>query len=300
MNIQFHGVVVPVPTILYRDGQVDEKGMRNLIDFLIESKVNGLFFLGSGGEFAQMSVELRKKVAAFATQYVNGRVPVLIGTGTPSTKETIALSTHAQAIGADAVVVINPYYYHLAEEHLFQYFSEVADQIELPIILYNYPALTGQDLTAEFVLQLAKTHSNIVGIKETVESIGHTREMIQTVKSEKPDFAVFSGYDDHFLSCLVNGGDGSIPLTASFVPEFSVGIYQSFTNNNFREMVDFHRKLAPLLQLYKLDTPFMNVAKEAIRARGIEVSTDVLAPARSLSIDKVKYVKDFLENVLNK
>ena len=108
---RFHGVIPPVSTIVDQNECLDEKGMKNLIDFLIESKVNGLFFLGSGGEFSQMSTSLRKKVAEFAVQYVNGRLPVLIGTGTPSTKETISLSMHAKEIGADGIVVIKPYYW---------------------------------------------------------------------------------------------------------------------------------------------------------------------------------------------
>jgi 2-dehydro-3-deoxy-D-pentonate aldolase len=291
---QFHGVVVPVPTILNKD-RIDEKGMGNLIDFLIDSKVDGLFFLGSGGEFAQMPIELRKIVAEFATKYVNGRVPVLIGTGTPNTNETISLSLHAKQAGADGVVIINPYYYKLTEEGLFQHYAEIAENIDLPIIFYNYPELTGQDLTPEFVLKLVKKYPNFVGIKDTVVAVGHTREMIQIVKSEVPDFCVFSGYDDHFLNNLSLGGDGSIPLTASFAPELSVGIYQAFKQGKYGKAIELHQRLAPLLLLYKLDSPFMNVAKEAILLRGIEISTDVLAPSRSLSEEKKEELKIFLK-----
>ncbi|MDQ0857854.1 dihydrodipicolinate synthase family protein [Bacillus sp. V2I10] len=297
---QFHGVIPPVPTILHKDGRIDEKGMENLIDFLIESKVDGLFFLGSGGEFGQMSVELRKDVAQFVTRYINGRVPVLIGTGTTGTKETISLSLHAKKVGADGIVVINPYYYKLTEDSLFQHFAEIAENVDLPIILYNYPELTGQDLSPEFVLKLVRAYPHIVGIKDTVLSVGHTREMILKVKSEKTDFSVFSGYDDHFLNNLSLGGDGSIPLTASFVPELSVGIYQAFKQGNYGHAIDLHRQLAPVLLLYKLDSPFMNVAKEAIRLRGIEISTDVLAPVRSLSAEKKEQLKSFLNELLDK
>lgn len=297
---KFHGVIPPVPTILHEDGRIDEKGMGNLIDFLIDSKVDGLFFLGSGGEFSQMSVELRKEVAEFVTRYINGRTPVLIGTGTPSTKETISLSLHAQEIGADGIIVINPYYWPLTEESLFQHYAEIAENIDMPIMLYNFPALTGKDLSPEFVLKLVRAFPNIVGIKDTVDAVGHTREMILTVKSEKPEFAVFSGYDDHFLNTLSLGGDGSIPLTASFAPEYSTGIYQAFKQGNYGEAIELHRKLAPLPLLYKLDSPFMNVAKEAIRLRGIEISTDVLAPVRSLSDEKKEQLKRLLHQFIDK
>ena len=295
---QFHGVIPPVATILNKDGRLDEKGMATLIDFLIDSKVDGLFFLGSGGEFASMSIELRKEVAEFTTRYVNGRVPVVIGTGTPSTKETIALSLHAKEVGADGLVIINPYYYKLTEESLFQHFTEIAENVDLPIILYNFPEMTGQDLSPEMVLKLVQQNPNIIGIKETVVSVGHTREMIRTVKAEKPSFAVFCGYDDHFFNTLALGGDGSIGLTANFAPEIQVGIYQAFKDGNFDQAITLHRQLASLLELYKLNSPFMNVVKEAMVWRGMEISTEVLAPVRPLSEEKKQFLKSYLSEVL--
>ncbi|MDQ0218183.1 dihydrodipicolinate synthase family protein [Peribacillus cavernae] len=297
---KFHGIIPPVSTILHKDGCLDEKGMENLIDFLIDSKVDGLFFLGSGGEFSQMSVELRKEVAEFAIQYVNGRLPVLIGTGSTSTKEAILLSLHAKEAGADGVVIINPYYWVLSDENLFQHYADIAENVKMPILLYNFPALTGQDLSPEFVLKLARVYPNIVGIKETVESVAHTREMILTVKSEINDFAVFSGFDDHLLNTLSLGGDGSIPATANFAPELSTGIYQAFKQGNYGQAIELHRKLAPLPTLYKLDSPFVSVVKEALCQRGIEVSKDVLAPARPLNDEKKAQVKKIINQVLDK
>ncbi|MDQ6598860.1 dihydrodipicolinate synthase family protein [Bacillus salipaludis] len=297
---KFHGVIPPVSTILHSDGCIDKKGMGNLIDFLINSKVDGLFFLGSGGEFSQMSLEFRKEVAEFATQYVNGRVPVLIGTGSTSTKESISLSLHAKEIGADGIVVINPYYWSLSEENLFQYYAEIAQSVDLPILLYNFPELTGQDLSPEFVLELVEAFPNIIGIKETVQSVGHTKEMILKVKHKKPDFAVFSGYDDHLLNTLSLGGDGAIPATANFAPELSIGIYQAFKQENYGKAIELHRKLAQLTLLYKLDSPLVSIVKEAVSIRGIEVSTEVLAPAHSLSDEKKEQVKSMLNQIVDK
>jgi 4-hydroxy-tetrahydrodipicolinate synthase len=296
---KFHGIIPPVSTILHHDEQIDKNGMGNLIDFLIHSKVDGLFFLGSGGEFSQMSVELRKEVAEFAIQYVNGRVPVLIGTGCPSTKETVSLSLHAKENGADGIVVVNPYYSHLSEDNLFQHYAEIAQNVDIPILLYNYPELTGQDLSPEFVLKLVETHPNVIGIKDTVVAMSHTRELILKVKQRHPGFAVFSGYDDHLLNTLSLGGDGSIPATSNFAPELSVGIYHAFKQGNYEKAIELHRKLAFLPLLYKLDTPFVGVVKEAICLRGIEVSTAVLAPARTLCDEKKEKVKSLLNQVLD-
>ncbi len=294
----FQGIIPPVPTLFNKYGDLDKKGMGNLIDFLIDSEVNGLLFLGSGGEFSQMPAELRKEVASFVIQYVNGRVPVIIGTGSPSTKEAVSLSIHAREQGADGIIVINPYYWGLSEDHLYQHYGEIAAHVNIPIILYNYPAITGQDLSPAFVLKLVRAYPNIIGIKETVDSVTHIKEMILTVKSEKKNFSVLAGYEDHLFNTLALGGDGSIPGIANFAPELATGIYQAFSKGNYEKAIELHRKLAPLSLLLKLDSPFVSVIKEAISQRGIEISTEVLPPARPLSNEKIQQVKQFLKQVL--
>lgn len=295
---KFHGVIPPIPTILYKDGTLDENGMKRLIDFLIESKVHGLFFNGSGGEFSQMTVEMRKKLAEFAVKYVNGRVPVLIGTGALGTMETVSLTRHAIEIGADGVVIINPYYWSMSEEVLFHHYRTVAEIANIPIIIYNFPTLTGQNLSPELVYKLAMNHSNIVGIKDTIEDVSHIRDILLKVKENRPDFSVFAGFDDHLLQTLVNGGDGSIPLTSSFVPELSVGIYEAYKSGNYEEAIKLHKRLSPILQLYQLETPFINVAKEAIKLRGIEISTEMLAPLQQLSNEKKEVLAKQLSTLL--
>ncbi|KXG44362.1 dihydrodipicolinate synthase family protein [Tepidibacillus decaturensis] len=296
MERKFYGVIPPVSTIFDESLKLDRQGMGKLIDFLIESGVNGLFFLGSGGEFSQMSVEERKEVAEFATNYVNKRVPVLIGTGGTNTREIIVLNHHAKEVGADGVVIINPYYWPLTDENLFVHYSEIAKNTELPILLYNFPNLTGQDLTPEMILRLVDNHSNIVGIKETVDTAGHIREMILKVKSKHPHFSVLAGFDDHLWNTLSLGGDGCISASGNFAPELTVGIYQAFQNKEYEKAIDLHRRLAFLPLMYKLDSPFVNVVKEATKMRGIEVSTAVLPPARPLSEAKKQELKTILKH----
>ena len=295
MKTNFHGIIPPVSTIFNTDGNLDEKGMATVIDFLIDAHVDGLFFLGSGGEFSQMSVELRKEVAEFTTKYVAGRVPVLIGTGSSNTKEVVSLSQHAEKVGADGVVVINPYYWTLTEENLFAHYTEIAESIELPILLYNFPTLTGQDLPPEFVLRLVEKHENIVGIKETIDSIAHIENMISTVKSRYPDFIVFAGFDNHLFNTLTLGGDGAICASVNFAPEIAVGLYKAFRENDLETAVQFHRKISGLPKMYNLDSPFIGVIKEAMKLRGLDISTYVLAPTSELSTEKKVQLKEILK-----
>ena len=290
----FKGVIPPVSTLFTSEGKLDESGMKRLIDFLIDSGVDGLFFLGSGGEFSQMSVEERKQVAAFATNYVDKRVPVLIGTGGVHTREVIELSEHSKLIGADGVVIINPYYWNLSDDNLYEHYSEIARAVDLPILLYNFPGLTGQELTPEMILKLVETHSNIVGIKDTVDTAGHIREIILKVKSKHPHFAVFAGFDDHLWNTLSLGGDGVISASGNFAPELTIGIYQSFVNKDYGKAIELHQRLAYLPLMYKLDSPFVNVIKEAMKLRGLIDSTYVLPPARPLSEKKIAELKTYL------
>ena len=291
----FHGVIPPISTVFNEDYRLDQVGMGRLIDYLIENGVNGLFFLGTGGEFSQLLLQERKEIAEFAVEYVNHRVPVLIGTGSTSTHEAVELSQHSEKIGADGIVVINPYYMKLSEDNLYRHYQEVCDAVALPILLYNFPAFTGQDLTPDFVLRAVKEHPNIVGIKETVDSVGHIKEMILTVKEKFPDFLVFSGFDDHFLQNLSLGGDGAISSSVNFAPHLAVGLYDAFTGGDLTKAVHIHRQLAILSRLYQLDQPFTNVIKEATKLCGIGINTAVLPPGRPLEQQKKKELLRTLE-----
>ncbi|SFJ44508.1 4-hydroxy-tetrahydrodipicolinate synthase [Halobacillus dabanensis] len=291
----FKGIIPPVSTIFHENGQLNREGMGRLIDFLVDADVDGLFFLGSGGEFSQMSVEERKETAEFVTSYVDGRVPVLIGTGSTSTSEVIDLTQHSKEVGADGVVIVNPYYWPLTEENLFQHYSDIAESVDIPIILYNFPNLTGQELTPELILQLATKYPNIVGVKDTVDTAGHIREIILNVKSKRNDFAVLAGFDDHLLNTLSLGGDGAISASGNFAPELTVGIYQAFLKQNYGKAVELHQQLAYLPLMYKLDSPFVNVIKEATKMRGMDIPTHVKAPARPLSAEKKEQLKSILQ-----
>lgn len=295
MQTTFKGIIPPVSTIFDEKGNLEKKQMGHLIDFLIESQVNGLFFLGTGGEFSQMSTEERMEVAEFSVNYVDQRVPVLIGTGSPSTRESVHLSKHAQKIGADGVVVINPYYWKISDSNLFSYFSVIAKSIDLPMILYNFPNLTGQDLTPDFVGELVQKHSNIVGIKDTVDSIGHIHEMILKVKKKHPDFSIFAGFDNHLFNTLSLGGDGAISASVNFAPQLSVGIYNAYLEGELSQAVDLNQQLSILPLLYEIDQPFINVVKKAMKLCGQDISTYVLPPSTQLNEEKISKVKDILQ-----
>lgn len=293
----FTGIIPPVSTIFTAEGQLDKQGTAALIDDMIAAGVDGLFFLGSGGEFSQLNAEERKAIARFAIEHVDRRVPVLIGTGGTNARETIELSQHAQQAGADGIVVINPYYWKVSEQNLVGYFQQVADSVTLPVMLYNFPALTGQDLTPALVKTLVDSRQNIVGIKDTIDSVAHLRSMIQTVKAAHPHFTVLCGYDDHLFNTLLLGGDGAISASGNFVPQISVKLLEAFRDGDLALAAHYHQTLLQIPQIYQLDTPFVNVIKEAIVLCGRAVSTHVLPPASPLDEAGKARLKSLLQQL---
>lgn len=218
MTVNFRGIYPPVPTIVDDNGIFDPAGMAMMLDHVLDNGADGVLILGSGGEFAHMPTSQRKTVAAFCLEYVAGRVPVLIGIACCGTAETIELGHHAQQAGASGVLVVNPWYAKLSDQALVTHYRRIAQALAVPVLLYNFPDLTGQDLRPELVALLAAEEPNIVGIKDTVDNISHIRSIINLVRPRRPDFIVFSGYDEYLLDTLLLGGNGGIPATFNFAP----------------------------------------------------------------------------------
>lgn len=297
MLTRFKGIFPPVPTIVDESGNFDRSGMARMIDHVISNGADGMLILGSGGEFCHLSTAQRKEIAAFCLHHVAGRVPVLIGIASPGTAETIELGRHAHQAGANGVLVVNPYYAKLSDEARFTHYQRVAEALETPVFLYNFPDLTGQDIGLDIITRLARDVPNIVGIKDTIDNISHTREIINRVHTFRPDFIIFSGYDEYLLDTLLLGGHGGIPATFNFAPQITRGIYDAFVNNDLNRARAFQQQLAKLSPLYALEQPFFGVIKTAIKLSGVDISTAVVPPALPLNNEKTEQVRNILAHI---
>lgn len=297
MNLaKFKGIFPPVPTIVDKHGDLDKKGMAKLLDHLINNEADGVLILGSGGEFCHMPPKLRFEVAEFAVKHIKQRIAVMIGISSPSTKETIEYGQHAAQIGADAVLVVNPYYALLNSEAIYHHYKTVAENIAIPTLLYNFPSLTGQDIGIDVITRLAKDVPNIIGLKDTIDNISHTREVINQVHAFRPDFIIFSGFDEYMLDTLILGGHGGIPATFNFAPKITKGIYQAFIQKDYETAFTLQRQLAKLMPIYAIETPFFAVIKQAIKLTGIDISTEVLAPVKKLANNKQDLLVELLKS----
>ena len=245
----FSGCLVAMITP-FRDGEVDEAGLRNLVRFHLKNGTNGLVPCGTTGESVTMTEEEQLRVIEIVVDEVNGRIPVVAGTGTNSTAKTIKLTKEAKQIGADAALVVVPYYNKPTQEGMYLHFEEIARKADLPLILYNIPGRTGVNMLPETVARLAKIPT-IVGIKE---STGSMDQASQIVNSCRPDFALLSGDDSLTLPLLSLGGVGVISVIGNVVPSAMVELVRSFREGNLARAREIHYQLFDLCRTMFIET----------------------------------------------
>lgn len=291
------GVITPVITVFNEEGKIDFKGNEAVINSLVESGVNGLLFLGSIGEFFALTMEEKKEFIRFAIKTVGKKVPVLIGTGGTVVNEVIELTNFAAKEGADAAVVVSPYYFKLNDESMYNYFAEVAKNTELLIILYNFPDRTAVNIDPKLVLRLAKKFKNIVGIKDTVDNISHTRQLINTVKSELKDFAIFSGFDEYFVPNLLAGGNGLIGGLSNIAPEHFTKLFKAYKDRDFETLEALQRDVNTLMGIYGVSDFFIPAIKTAKMLVGCDIKPICKSPATGLSGSQIEQIKEILRKV---
>lgn len=291
------GVITPVITVFDEERRLDFKGNEEVINSLINSGVNGLLFLGSIGEFFALTMEEKKEFIRFVIKTVNKKVPVLIGTGGTVVDEVIELTNFADNEGADAAVVVSPYYFKLNDESLYNYFSEVAKNTKLPLVLYNFPDRTAVNINPKLVLKLAKEFKNIVGIKDTVDNISHTRQLINIVKAEVKDFAVFSGFDEYFIPNLLSGGNGLIGGLSNIVPERFAKLYKAYNDRDFETVELLQRDVNILMGIYAVSDFFIPAIKTAKMLSGCNIKPICKSPAPMLSNNQIEETREILKKV---
>lgn len=262
MVMNINGIITPAITALDADGNIDYKANAAHIEHLVRSGVHGILSLGSIGEFFAFPLEERKKYASFVVEQVNGRIPVLIGTGHTDTEEAAMFTKFVGEQGADGAVVISPYYFALKDDSLYAYFAHIAGRSDTPVFLYNFPDRTGAELNAPLVEKLIREFPSIVGIKDTVDNISHTRTLLE-LKQEHPDFAVFSGFDEYFVPNLLGGGNGAIGGLSNVVPSLFTDVYDAFLRKDMDRLAELQKKVNLLMKLYTVSTPFIASLKYA-------------------------------------
>jgi len=241
-NKQFKGSIVPVVTP-FRNGQFDEKAFADLINWQIENGSHGISVTGTTGEPSSLTMAERKQVIQVAAAAVAGRVPFIPGTGSTNHAETLELTKFAQSVGADAVLLITPYYNRPSQNGLFQHFDAVAKSTDLPVILYNIPGRTAVNLEIDTVARLKDANSNLIGVKESNKDFEHINRLLHKMGR---DFLVYSGIELLCYPILAIGGAGYISATGNLLPKPVASLYDLVVAGKWQEAQDLHYHLMPL------------------------------------------------------
>jgi 4-hydroxy-tetrahydrodipicolinate synthase len=234
----------------FRDGEVDESALRGLVRFHLKNGTNGLVPCGTTGESVTMAEEEQLRVIEIVVDEVKGRIPVIAGTGTNSTSKTIKLTKEAKKLGADAALLVTPYYNKPTQQGLFLHYEAVALATDLPLVLYNVPGRTSVNLLPETVARLAKIPT-IVGIKE---ASGNMDQVSQIVESCRSDFAVLSGDDSLTLPLLALGGVGIISVVGNIAPSAMSELVRVYLAGNLGRAREIHYQLFDLCRAMFIET----------------------------------------------
>jgi len=286
----FEGVFPAIITPFKDDQSLDLEGLRRNIEFLEGSGISGIVPCGTTGESATLGFDEHKKVIEEALNC--SKVPVIAGTGSNNTREALELTKHAADAGADAALLITPYYNRPSDSGLFEHFRLIAEKCDIPIILYNVPKRTGVDLKPDLVARLSKI-KNIVGIKEASGSLTQVSQIIE--KTLGTPFTLLSGDDDITLPVVALGGKGVVSVVANVAPRKTVALVEAATKGNLEIARKLHYELAPLIRSMFLDTNPIPV-KTAYRLMGLAAGP-LRLPLASMTAEKEKILKDILDKL---
>jgi len=289
----FEGVLPAIITPFKRNSamDLDVQGLERNIEYLMSCGIHGIVPCGSTGESATLTFKEHEKVISVTIDKVNGRIPVLAGTGSNNTAEAVTLTKAAKDTGADGVLVISPYYNKPNRAGLVKHYTKLAD-LDIPLVIYNVPGRTGQNLEPDLIAELAR-HPNIVGIKEASGNVGQVSRISELTQDE--DFAVISGDDNLTLPIMALGGTGVISVAANVDPKRMVAMCEAAAKGDWKKALALHYALSPLFRSMFIDTNPIPV-KKAVELMGM-AGGPVRLPLDNLDAKKTEDLKKILATI---
>ena len=287
------GIICPVLTPMNADESINYDGLRSEIDRLINAGIYGIFCFGTNGENYALNEEEKIKILEVTIEHVKGRVPVYAGTGCITTSDTVRLSRKAQSLGADALSIITPSFAAASQEELYRHYVEVGKNVDIPIVIYNIPARTGNKVLPETLRRLAKDVDVIMGAKDSSGDWDNLLSYIEMTKDLDKDFRVLSGNDSLILKCLENGGKGGIAGCANVYPKTLLSIYNKFKDGDLTGAREAQEAIVPFRAVFKYGNP-NTIIKKAAALLGYPVG-DLRKPFNYLSEEGMTALRAVLE-----
>ena len=288
------GTFTAVITPFTDDNQIDYNSLEKIVEMQIERGIDGIVFLGTTGESPTISPEDHQKILQWSTKIVNKRVKVIHGTGSNSTEEALKYSKVAYEAGADAILMVSPYYNKPTQEGLFQHFSKVANEVDLPMIVYNIQGRCGVNIETSTLLRLAE-NKNIVAVKE---ASGNIQQMIDVIRQVPEDFSVLVGDDAFTLPFMVCGGDGVISVISNYLPQTMTQLTNNCLKKDWDAAKDLFYKMLDVMKISFIETNPIP-AKEIMSLLGYCQPNFRLPMTRATntSMEKIKEVIRIINNL---
>ena len=290
-NTVFTGAGVAIITPMNTDGSINWDEFGRIIDFQIENGTDAIIVCGTTGESATMTDDEHVEAIRYCVERVNKRVPVIAGTGSNDTKYAVALSKHAEELGADALLVVTPYYNKTSQRGLVAHFTAIADSVNIPIILYNVPSRTGTNIALDTYVALSK-HKNIVATKE---ASGNLSTIAQIIEACGDDLDVYSGNDDQIVPIMALGGKGVISVLSNVLPKETHEMTKLCLDNNVLEAAKMQIKYLDLANNLFIDVNPIPV-KEAMNLMGFNVG-ECRLPLLKMEQSKIDKLAASMKNV---
>ena len=284
-----HGSLVALVTPMNSKGDIDFNSLEKLIEWHIANDTDGIVSVGTTGESATLTVDEHLKVIEHTVKCVNGRIPVIAGSGSNSTAQAIETTTESHRIGADFSLLVTPYYNRPNQKGLIEHYIKIADECNINQILYNVPSRTGCDILPETVEVLSK-HQNIIGIKEAVNNQKRINELVKISKQSREDFLIFSGDDESFFNLITSGGHGVISVAANVIPKSISDICKLIIEEKIEEANDLNKKYRNLYDLLFIESNPIPVKWILFKMGFIQ---------NSLRLPLVNLDKKFEENIIS-
>ena len=246
----FSGSIVALITP-FKNGEVDYEALARLIDFHVENGTDAILVCGTTGESPTLTFEEHDRVVEFAVKHAKGRIKVIAGTGANATHEAVHLTAHAKEVGADAALLVVPYYNKPTQEGIYRHFATVAEEVDIPIILYNIPSRTGVEISVDTVYRLVSKYPNIVGSKESTPNMDRISEMRKRLGDT---FAILSGDDSLTLPMMALGAKGVISVANNVVPKEVKALTRYALEGNFKKAREIHYELYDLFKVLFIET----------------------------------------------
>ena len=268
MKLPIKGIIPPVVTPLLNNDELDVEGLERLIEHLISGGVHGLFLLGTNGEAPSLSYTLRKHLIKKACEFVNKRVPVLVGITDTSFSGSIEMANYSKTIGVDAVVVAPPYYAPISQEEMVEYLENLVFELPLPFLLYNMPSCTKLHLSIDTVAKARELGA--IGIKDSSGDMMYMHSLIEEFR-DYPEFSIITGTEMFLAETVMNGGHGAVPGGANFFPKLFVDLYEAINNNDIEKIKELNK------QVMKIYNTIYNVGKHNSRySKGTKCALSVM------------------------